>query len=142
MEQCSLFGPNGKMFGVSFWASATTQNLATRAFDINSPQLNFLRGDTMSLKGHRLLVKDAEWCHPSYRKFEGAHPSKGKAKSTEHKAERYWQVRSRSKKMRSCTKELERVDGRSGLRIHTCNCPGSFNASMGRQASTFLRIRH
>ena len=35
-EQCSLFGPNGKMFGVSFWASASTQNLATRAFDINS----------------------------------------------------------------------------------------------------------
>ena len=97
-EQCSLFGPNGKMFGVSFWASASTQNLATRAFDINSPQLNLLRDDSMSLKGHRHLVKDAEWCHPAYRKFEGAHPRKGKAKSTEHKAERYWQVRSRSKK--------------------------------------------
>ena len=121
-EQCSLFGPNGKMFGVSFWASASTQNLATRAFDINSPQLNLLRGDSMSLKGHRLLVKDVEWCHPAYRKVEGAHPSKGKAKSTEHKAERYWQVRSRSKKMRSCTKELERVDGRSGLRILMCGC--------------------
>ena len=66
MEQCSLLGPNGKMFGVSFWASATTQNLATRAFDVNSPQLNLLRGDSMSLKGRRLLVKDAEWCHPSY----------------------------------------------------------------------------
>ena len=44
-EQCSLFGPNGKMFGTSFWASASTQNLATRAFDINSPQLNLSRGD-------------------------------------------------------------------------------------------------
>ena len=72
----------------------------------------------------------------TYRKFEGAHPRKGKAKSTEHKAERYWQVRSRSKKMRSCTKELERVDGRSGLRILMCGCPGSSNASMGRQVST------
>ena len=65
-EQCSLFGPNGKMFGVSFWASASTQNVATRAFDVNSPQLNLLRSDSMSLQGHRLLVKDVEWCHPVY----------------------------------------------------------------------------
>ena len=136
MEQCSLFGPNGKMFGVSFWASATTQNVATRAFDVNSPQLNLLRSDSMSLKGHRLLVKDVEWCHPAHRKFEGAHPSKGKAKSTGHKAERYWQVRFRSKNMRRCTEELERVDGRSGLRILTYCCPGSSNASIGRQVST------
>ena len=122
-EQCSLFGPNGKMFGVSFWASASTQNVATRAFDINSPQLNLLRSDSMNLKGHRLLVKDVDWCYPACRKFEGAHPIKGKAKSTGHKAERYWQVRTQSKNMRSCTKELERVDGRSGLRIHLCGCP-------------------
>ena len=81
-EQCSLFGPNGKMFGVSFWASASTQNVATRAFDINSPQLNLLRSDSMSLQGHRLLVKDVEWCHPAHRKFEGAHPRKGKANQT------------------------------------------------------------
>ena len=62
----------GQLLGLSL-----NQNPATRAFDINSPQLNLLRGDSMSLKGHRLLVKDAEWCHPAYRKFEGAHPSKG-----------------------------------------------------------------
>ena len=44
----------GQLLGLSL-----NQNPATRAFDINSPQLNLLRGDSMSLKGHRLLVKDA-----------------------------------------------------------------------------------
>ena len=62
---------------------------------------------------------------------------KGKPiKRTGHKAERYWQVQSQSKKTRSSTQELERVDGRSGLRIITCDCPRSSNASVGRQVST------
>ena len=84
-KQCSLFGPSGKMFRVNYWASASTQNLATPSFDINSPQLNLLRGDSMSLKGHRLLVKDVQRCDPAHRKCEGAHPRKGKATSTEYK---------------------------------------------------------
>ena len=132
-EQCSLFGPNGKMFAVSVFGLSLNPEPSHSSFRINSPQLNLLRGDSLSLKGHRLLVKDAEWCHPTYRKFEGAHPRKGKAKSTGIKRKGTGRYGASQKKR---SKELERVDGRSGLRILMCGCPGSFNPCMGRHVST------
>ena len=142
-KQCSLFGPSGKMFRVNYWASASTQNLATPSFDINSPQLNLLRGDSMSLKGHRLLVKMCSGVIQHIESVKGPIRDKGKPQVRSIKSRgtgRY----GGSQKKGVVQRSLNKLTAEAGFESSRAAAlvPPTPAWAPGELTPTFLRIRH